>query len=652
METLLAFTVVGVVTGAIYAVAASGLVVTYTTSGIFNFAHGAVGMFLAFTYWELRVDQGWPAPIALIVVLLVLAPLVGAVIERLLMRRLYQAPAGVAIVTSLALLVILLGLGTAVWSPTEARRLPRFFDGRDIELVGVRVTWHEIIVLLVAVATAASLRFLMFHTRTGVTMRAVVDNRDLAGMNGIVPERIAQFSWALGSMLAALAGILVAPSITMNHLLLTLLVVNGYAAAMLGRLRNLPLTFLGALLLGLAQAFLIGYGGDISIGSSFRLIQAAPVVPTVFLLVIVVLLKPKKVTVGRVAGAASPSVPGLRTSLISAAGLVVAALLLSTVLSEFWLFNVSLAFVIGIVMLSLVLLSGFAGQISLMQMTFVGLGAVAAGRMIGTGSIWGILFAGLVTAVVGGIVALPVLRLQELYLALTTLAVALFGDWAFSQSWGFGSGGGTITVPRLRLPGVSFTSEQSQLVLCAAAFGIFGVLVLVIRRGKAGRRLAAMSDSPVAASMLGMNLVTTKTLVFAASAGMAGMAGALFTGLRVTVSANDFVFVQSLFVFLVASFGGITTVIGALFGGAFLALVPELQKHLPFESAQFIGIGLGAISLASNPHGFGGSISDAGKAIRRAVAERRARSAPPPTEPPPPEVDLPALEREAEAVPA
>src|SRR5438874_5188233 len=150
METFLAFTIVGVVTGAIYAVAASGLVVTYTTSGIFNFAHGAIGMLMAFTYWELRVNQHWPAPIALAVVLGVLSPLLGAVIERLLMRQLYSAPVRVAIVVTLALLVILLGVATAIWSPQEGRRLPEFFQGHDIQLAGVRITYHQLITLGVA----------------------------------------------------------------------------------------------------------------------------------------------------------------------------------------------------------------------------------------------------------------------------------------------------------------------------------------------------------------------------------------------------------------------------------------------------------------------------------------------------------------------
>src|SRR5436309_10160268 len=246
MTAFLSAVVIGLVIGCGYAVAASGLVVTYTTSGIFNFAHGAIGMLMAFTYWELRVNQHWPAPIALVVVLLVLSPLLGAVIERVLMRQLYAAPMRVAIVVTLALLVILLGVATAIWSPSEGRRLPEFFAGHDIQLAGVRVTYHQMITLGIAGLIAGFLRFLMFHTRTGVTMRAVVDNRDLAGMNGVYPERVAQLSWALGAVLAALAGILIAPALPLNHLQLTFLVIHGYAAAMLRQLKNLPRTVVGA----------------------------------------------------------------------------------------------------------------------------------------------------------------------------------------------------------------------------------------------------------------------------------------------------------------------------------------------------------------------------------------------------------------------
>ena len=623
MEDLLQFFVIGIVAGAIYAVAASGLVVTYTTSGIFNFAHGAIGMFMAFVYWELRVNQGWPAPIALVLVLFVLSPLMGAAIERILMRRLYQAPLGVSIVVTLALLVILLRTGQAIWNPNEARQLRPFFGNETVSVLGVNVSYHQILVLATAAAIAGGLRLLMFHTRAGVTMRAVVDNRDLAGLNGVYPERVAQMSWALGSVLAAIAGILIAPNInSMSHLDLTLLVVNGYAAAMLGKLRNLPLTFVGALAIGLIQAYVIGYGGDIRIGDSFRLIDATQVIPTVFLFFIVVFMPQVRLSVGRIVGASAPRVPSLRSSLIASAALVVGMGVASSFMSEFWLYNFSMTMVIGIVMLSLVLLSGYAGQISLMQMTFVGIGVLAISRIGGNGSLAGILIAGAVSAAFGAIVAVPALRLQPLYLALVTLAVALFADWAFNQPWLFGRGG-TITLDRLDVFGFTFRSEQSQLLLVTIAFALFGLLVLAIRRGPYGRRLAALRDSPTAASMLGMNLVTTKTAVFAISAGIAGVAGALFGGLRVTSSPFDFAMLQSLFVFLIATVGGITTVIGALLGGFFLAIMPELSKHLPFQNGDGIGIGIAAISLAMNPHGTGGSIAHAGAALRKAFGKKR-----------------------------
>src|SRR5947209_11397735 len=123
MTEFLAFTITGVVTGAVYAVAASGLVVTYTTSGIFNFAHGAMGMIMAFVYWQLRVAWHWPAPIALIAVLFVLAPLFGALIERVLMRNIRGSDTGTSLMVTLGLLLFLIGVAYTRWKPTEPRAL-------------------------------------------------------------------------------------------------------------------------------------------------------------------------------------------------------------------------------------------------------------------------------------------------------------------------------------------------------------------------------------------------------------------------------------------------------------------------------------------------------------------------------------------------
>src|SRR5207244_2399025 len=139
VTTFLALTVIGIAVGSVYALSATGLVVTYITSGIFNFAHGAIGMIAAFTYWELTVQDGWPTPLALVFVLLVLAPLFGALIERVLMRRLHGAPVEVSLVITLGLLLFLLGLAYSRWDPGVARRIPYFFEGHQLRLFSVNV---------------------------------------------------------------------------------------------------------------------------------------------------------------------------------------------------------------------------------------------------------------------------------------------------------------------------------------------------------------------------------------------------------------------------------------------------------------------------------------------------------------------------------
>jgi len=137
MDQFLQATITGLAAAAVLAVAASGLVVTYTTTGIFNFAHGAVGMLGAFAYWQLRFGWGWPAPVALFVVLVVLAPLLGVVIERVVMRGLYDAPETSRAVVSIGLLAFLLGLGLWLWPPDVARPMPRFWGNRSVHVLGV-----------------------------------------------------------------------------------------------------------------------------------------------------------------------------------------------------------------------------------------------------------------------------------------------------------------------------------------------------------------------------------------------------------------------------------------------------------------------------------------------------------------------------------
>lgn len=609
MEKLLSFTILGFVTGAVYAVAASGLVVTYATSGIFNIAHGAIGMLMAFTYWELVVNQGWPAWLALILVILVLAPLMGALIERILMRGLRNASVATSLTVTVGLMVGLIGLAQNIWDPQEARTLPKFFGPRKFGLGGVNVTWHDATTMLVGVALAIFLYLLLNRTRTGIAMRAVVDDRNLVGMTGARPDQISMLSWAVGASLASVAGILLAPILQMDVVVLTLLVVNGYAAAMVGRLRNLPLTFVGAMALGLIESYTIGY-----VNLEGWLIGLRSALPTLFLFVVLLAMPEARLRAGRLVGAVTPRVPSFRRSLIGAGILVAGAGVVSSIMSEGNLIRAGEGLALAVIMLSLVLLTGYGGQVSLCQMSFAGVGAYAMAKIGGDGAITGILAAAALAAFVGALVALPSLRLQGLYLALSTMAFAVLMDYMFFPNEDVFGNLGALEVGRLDLGIVSFNGVRSYFVLLAIAFSLFGMLVLRIRRGTFGRVLAAMRDSPVACATLGLSLTRTKLAVFMIAAAMAGVGGALYGGLKTSAGSTDFLMLQSLPLLLLAVIGGITSVSGALLGGMLFAL-PSLMPNtklfgLEMAKLQFLWVGIAAVTIGRNPNGVAFIISE------------------------------------------
>ena len=308
MSEFFQFTVIGIAVGAAYAILATGLVVTYTTSGVFNFAHGAVGMVAAFSYWEMQ-QHHWPTALSLVVILLVGAPLFGALVEWLFMRRMYGASAERPIMVTLGLLVILLGAGTLIWSASTARTLHPIVAG-TFTLFGVELGWQNVVLLVVAIAVAVALRLLFRQSRLGIGMRAVVDDPDLLTMAGVSPTRMSRAGWMLGFFLAALAGILIAPTLgpTFTVPTMTLLVVNGYAAAVVGRLRNIPWTFVGALALGLVVTYFEGYAPQHlpqGVGA-----ELTAVLPMIFLFIALVALPSVRLrAVGRLTTTACPGWP-------------------------------------------------------------------------------------------------------------------------------------------------------------------------------------------------------------------------------------------------------------------------------------------------------------------------------------------------------
>jgi branched-subunit amino acid ABC-type transport system permease component len=603
VDTFLQYTIIGLVTGGVYGIAASGLVVTYTTSGIFNFAHGAVAMLAAFTYWQMRWGWGWPAPIALLVVLGVLAPLLGAALYGVVMRGLRNVSDVARIVVPVSVMLGFLALSTWIWDPTprSPRLFPLFFGAdKTVTVAGVNLAWHEIGAMVIAVLVAVGLRFLFVATRTGVAMRAVVDDPDLLELNAGKPERLAMASWALGAFLAALAGVLITPiqGSTMSATALTLLVIDAFAAAAFGRLRSVPRTFVGALVLGLAGSYVVGYfPGDWTWAGNFRVS-----LPMITLFVVLLFLPQDRLRGATVLRTRERyRMPSMRNALIGAAALIAGMYLVRELLAPTAVNTLAFGMTAAVIALSLVLLTGYAGEINLAVLSFGAIGAIIVHHYGVDGSgpgahstLFGYVLAAVVCAVVGALVALPSLRLRGLYLALSTLAFGVFVSnmilreiverklpLIHTRFSIFPSG--NLGVPRPKFGPLDLDSMPSFLMFVTVLFAVLGVGLVALRHSGYGRRLTAMKDSPAASATLGQSMVTLKLSVFMLSAAIAGVGGALMTAQIGSANLDRFDIFLSLSLLMLTVVAGIGYVSGALMGGLlfgvfFVALQSTFDK--------------------------------------------------------------------------
>ncbi|MFI5040827.1 MAG: ABC transporter permease [Acidimicrobiales bacterium] len=619
MHQFLAYTISGLATSAIYAVAAAGLVLTYTTTGTFNFAQGATSMLGAFAYWQMRFGWHWPAPIALLVCLFVLAPLFGALLDVAVMRRLEGTPETTRLVATISVLVGLLGISLWVWNPNAPRPVRAFFSGHVVTVLGTRVSVDQLITLGIAIAVALGLRLFLYRVRMGVAMRAAVDDRSLARLTGARPDRASMLAWAIGSSLAALSGILIAPTLNVSALPLTLLIINAYAAAVFGRLRSLPLTFVGALILGMSNEYLPDYlrkthtlFGTGGVGAKYidGLYLSIPVI--VLFIVLIVLPNPRLRGTSTARGREIITLPTYLGAVVFGFTVIVGAYMVAQVLSKSDLENVTKLFGIAIIGLSFVPLVGFAGQISLCQLSFAGIGAVCMAHLGTGGNPVGLLAAAAVAGAVGALISLPALRLQGIYLALATGAFAVTLDrWVFPfpviKIFGHPFNlfqDGSLTIPRPRFLGLSFNGQKSEFVLLAVGFSLCALLVVWIRRSNFGNRLLAMKDSPAACATLGMNITLTKLAVFTISAAIAGFGGALYGGALRVADAGQFDFFTGLPILLVMVVSGISLVGGALSCGILLG-APFLGNFFPGEPQLTLVLsGTAGIGMARNPNGF------------------------------------------------
>jgi branched-chain amino acid transport system permease protein len=250
------YTVIGLVLGGTFALAAIGLVLIYRVSGVLHFGHGAVAMFSTFIAYTVSVEWGAPAILGLFAAIVFGAGL-GYAIERFTIRPLRDRPALTKVVVTIGWLLVLQTLAGRIWKNTAYHRPVQLVSrsGFKMPLIHLIIGYDQLTTMLVALALALGTAALLRYTTLGISMRAVADDPDSARLWGVNVDRVTAASWMVGSAMAAIAGVLITPLISFTTFALTLIVIDAFTAALIGRLSSLPLTVVGAVFLGLAQTY-------------------------------------------------------------------------------------------------------------------------------------------------------------------------------------------------------------------------------------------------------------------------------------------------------------------------------------------------------------------------------------------------------------
>lgn len=596
MSELLAYIVVGLTAGSVYGLAGVGLVLTYKTSGIFNFAHGAIAALGAYAFYELRDLRGLPWPLAGLICLVVVGPVAGLLLERL-SRGLRGASPAARIVATVGLLLAVQGTATLRYG-AGAEYFAPFLPSASLSVLGTRVGVDQLVIVALAAAGCTGLAVLLRTTRTGAAMRAVVDDPALLALAGTDPVRVQRASWMIGATFAVVSGVLIAPSIGLDAVLLTFLVVQAFGAAALGRFSSLVGTHLGGLAIGVAAALATGYLGTVPLLSGLP----ASLPFLVLFVVLVVTPRDRLPAVGPVATAARGAARAAwgarrgraqQPAVVGAASVAALLVVPFVVGARLPVFISALA--LSIAFLSLALLVNLSGQVSLCHAAFAALGATTFAQVAtGTGLPWVIclLLGGLAVVPLGLAVALPAIRLDGLYLALATFGLAvLLEKMVYPSALMFGSTG-TRLAPR---PGGLADDRSYYYVVLVVALAAVA-LVLVLRRGRLGRLLAALGDAPVALDVLGASTQVTKALVLCISAFLAGIAGGLLAALGGSVSGVAFSPLQSLLWLAVLAIGGRGLVGTAAIAALVFAVLPTYGRA---ELVDYQPVFLGAVAVAA-----------------------------------------------------
>jgi branched-chain amino acid transport system permease protein len=550
----------------VYAALGLGLVLVHRSSGVVNFAHGAMAMLVTYAFVELRPDLGlWPA----LAVSVVAAAGLGLVVHVLVFRPLRTAPALARVVASVGLLATLQALAV-LWFGADSRPVPSLLPNRAVTVLGVDVPGDRLLLAALVVVVAVGLWALSRFTRFGLASRATAEDQTALAMLGWSPDRVAAANWMLASVLAGLGGILVGPLTALDPATTTLLVVPALAAALAGRLTSFGATVAAALGLGMAQSAMLKLQDDFSWVPRAGVREALP---------LVVIVAALALGAGRSLGRGGPverSLPlatRVRRPGRWAVVVVVGAGLGLLVLSGQYRLGLVNSLVGAVICLSLVVLTGYVGQISLAQMAFAGVAGFSLAKLT---SAWDVPFpvaplvAAVLAAAVGVTVGLPALRLRGLSLAVVTLAAAIAVEEAVFKAPALTGGFEGTRVPPL--PGVGRTGTVGFGLVALAVLVVVALGVMALRRGRLGRRFLAVRANERAAAACGVGLTATKLTAFALSALVAGLGGALLGYGQGRLSFGSFGVFVSLSYLAAAYLGGIASVSGALVGGL---LVPS-----------------------------------------------------------------------------
>jgi sulfate-transporting ATPase len=571
-EATLRFVLLGLATGALTALVALAIVLVFRASGVLNFAASALGALGAYICYELR-DNGLPTVVALVAGVAVGVGL--GIVTFGVMTLLREASRLAKLIATLGLFSTAQAVMVLRWGDGVDQPRP-FLPARNVTLWGdVTIGLDRLLLILIALLLAVALKVVYSRTLFGLATSAVAENRRVAASAGWSPTRIEFINFAVAGALSALAAIFLAPIVTLNAAILSLAVLPALAAALVGRFSSFSITVGAALAIGVIQSELSLFRPDIADlfdVSEPSLTGLAQTVPLAIILGYTVVTGRGRLQRGETISRLPLPGSGQVSLLPLAVGVALAATTLSTV--ETWTDGLITTFALGIILCSVVVVCGYAGQLSLCQFALAGFGAWIAARLLSTNG-WpleaALPVAVLGTAVVGGLVALPAIRTRGTNLAVATLAVALmFNAVIFTNAALTGGLAGLpvreLSFAGLRLDPVTDPKRYGAFVLVLLV--VTGILVANVRRGRVGGRLLAVRGNERAAASLGISVVTVKVYAFALGSAIAALGGALLSMRQYNIQFTQYNVLGSVLLIQYAVLGGVGWVAGAVASAA------------------------------------------------------------------------------------